>query len=627
MRPLPKFLTAIVTALTLIGGGQTSPLANKTDQIATIKRLLGSDTFEWTALGDSYASGAGAGDYMSDSYRCLRYHNAYPNLINYGSSTRRLPDGQHTFHYAACSGSSTSDVQTYQLVDQDSWRKPNFQYALGNIPHRTCQDQRNVTWDLLNSPKLPNDIDTTVKKIVTKGRKGPVGDKFKLYVTGFPQFFNADTDGCDSVTFARGANPVPSDGGLPHFKMTKGIRAEFNAMSVKLNEAIEEAVSRNKDQGVRWVPIDQELNGHRFCEPGVVEPDQHNPNLWLFHYPYLEVNAKTADDQQADAALQKALENVTARVGDVSKAFKTHTEFIDALFDALPPPPEDSSSHPPATQKGFFDFIWRFIGARIKVFHPQLPLHQRISDMVLDAYINDLKHDNAPPPPPPPPPKSSDAPPPPPPTPPAHEHNACRGVSGEYFVPSRDLAVENAKAFCAQALNKVIYNPGTANELELSARKVDDPSKTTLDAPFCEGGLIGNAIDGCDGGDPVNNPRNKKYGSTFTTPDGWEYKMTPLARQENKVRCDAWYKGLFDTFWINGKNLPDAKLGNGDGLKHEIQGCGALTGWVFEWLGDDEPEWEWRASGRLPIGTKSCVGNALVTAGGADKGNCWGAGR
>jgi hypothetical protein len=36
------------------------------------------EVLEWTALGDSYASGVGAGDYGSDSYRCMRYDQAYP---------------------------------------------------------------------------------------------------------------------------------------------------------------------------------------------------------------------------------------------------------------------------------------------------------------------------------------------------------------------------------------------------------------------------------------------------------------------------------------------------------------------------------------------------------------------
>jgi len=79
-----------LTALTALSGALASPLSNK---IETVKQLLGRDTFEWTALGDSHSSGVGAGDYISNSYRCLRYNHAYPVLMD---GDVRLPTG-HDF--------------------------------------------------------------------------------------------------------------------------------------------------------------------------------------------------------------------------------------------------------------------------------------------------------------------------------------------------------------------------------------------------------------------------------------------------------------------------------------------------------------------------------------------------
>lgn len=77
---------------------------------------------------------------------------------------------------------------------------------------------------------------------------------------------------------------------------------------------------------------------------------------------------------------------------------------------------------------------------------------------------------------------------------------------------------------------------------------------------------------------------------------------------------------------MRGKNFPDAKLGaNGEGLKEEIAGCGAITDWGFEWTPDDV-KYQWYASGNLPIGTKSCMGKAVQSAGGTSDGNCHGAG-
>ncbi|KAI5863770.1 hypothetical protein GGS23DRAFT_604773 [Durotheca rogersii] len=510
----------------------------------------------------------------------------------------RLPEGDHQFNNVVCSGSSTEDVQAYQFLDEDTSGEPNIQFGKTHLPlgagppQRTCDEQRQVTWDLLISPNLADNIDKTIKKAVEKGRKGAAGDKFKLYVTGFPQFFSDKTDECDEVTFARSANP--NDDGKEHTRMTQALRKEFNDMSVQLNKAIEDAVSRNKDQSVTWIPIDDVMEGHRYCEPGVKEPDQNNDRLWLYHYPYNEPK-----DDAVDGPLQKAFDKVNADV-DIKTEFKTYNDFENALFDAV----EVDTS-------GIQDPLWRGVGNRVKVFHPQIPLHEKIRDLVLERYISDLGGNNV-----------AD------PTPaPAEDKNACHGVSGDYWVMSRDIAVDNAEAFCQQAEKKVTYNSGSVNELELSVRKLDDDSKGPADAPDCLGRFQRVVIDGCDGDDYINNPHNYKFGATFTSADGWEYTMTPLSKQVNEVSCDVSYKFFFDVFEIRGKNLPDAKFGaNGEGLKAELSGCGAITKWNFERTPDDA-KFQWYASGRLPIGTKNCVGNALVTAGGSGEGNCHGAGK
>ena len=62
---------------------------------------------KYVALGDSYASGTGAGDY-GDSGSCKRSANAYPQLWtnNHGPSA---------FEFVACSGAVTSDVLANQV--------------------------------------------------------------------------------------------------------------------------------------------------------------------------------------------------------------------------------------------------------------------------------------------------------------------------------------------------------------------------------------------------------------------------------------------------------------------------------------------------------------------------------
>ena len=65
-------------------------------------------TVNYVALGDSYSSGLGAGDYISSSGSCDRSTNAYPEqwaAANPGA----------TFTSVACSGASTADVINSQV--------------------------------------------------------------------------------------------------------------------------------------------------------------------------------------------------------------------------------------------------------------------------------------------------------------------------------------------------------------------------------------------------------------------------------------------------------------------------------------------------------------------------------
>ncbi|MBP2472926.1 lysophospholipase L1-like esterase [Crossiella equi] len=63
---------------------------------------------EYVALGDSYASGVGAGSYERGSGACRRSRNAYPHLVTHALSPRVM-------RFVACSGATTSDVLGGQL--------------------------------------------------------------------------------------------------------------------------------------------------------------------------------------------------------------------------------------------------------------------------------------------------------------------------------------------------------------------------------------------------------------------------------------------------------------------------------------------------------------------------------
>lgn len=97
MRPF-RILTIGILALTtalavqVTGGGAPAKAA----------------TVNYVALGDSYSSGVGAGNYYSSSGSCDRSPNAYPALWAAAHSPS-------SFTFVACSGAKTTDVINNQL--------------------------------------------------------------------------------------------------------------------------------------------------------------------------------------------------------------------------------------------------------------------------------------------------------------------------------------------------------------------------------------------------------------------------------------------------------------------------------------------------------------------------------
>ncbi|KAI9786804.1 MAG: hypothetical protein M1835_002928 [Candelina submexicana] len=246
-------------------------------------------------------------------------------------------------------------------------------------------------------------------------------------------------------------------------------------------------------------------------------------------------------------------------------AFKTDEDFINALGDAAKGDPEAESVLPDT----------------VRMFHPSTRGHAQIQDIVLKAL-----NDNG--------------------------------------IPKSNTGVSAAKQFCQQGDKDKEYFQGSADSVKLSAHNTDDsnPSSQSTTAsvnlkPF---------IDGCDGHDLANNPHNYKFSGTYNSPDSWSFGVQPTAQKPTEDSCDVSYRFLFDKFEVRGKNFPDSKLGaNGDGLKGQIEGCGALTDWHFEWTPKDVM-YQWFAYGNLPIGKRSCMERAVFSAEGSSAGHCHGAG-
>lgn len=112
-----------------------SRLALLTSLIAGINSLAiqpRADTLEWTALGDSYASGVGSTDYV-DGRRCLRYNESYAVQLN---NDQGLSTGDHIFNNVPCSGALSSEIADWQLLDEPKGSGPSWQYGMKTV-HET----------------------------------------------------------------------------------------------------------------------------------------------------------------------------------------------------------------------------------------------------------------------------------------------------------------------------------------------------------------------------------------------------------------------------------------------------------------------------------------------------------
>lgn len=363
----------------------------------------------------------------------------------------------------------------------------------------------------------------------------------------------------------------------------------MNDLALALNKLLSDAAaSFDEVQNVHYVDIDAAYEGHRFCDRN--EPAPNDPETWFFNW-------YTKDDPKIASLFQDLAFFKAAQKGE-DTGIHTDDDYINALYDRSADDPEALS----------------LLSDTVRVFHPSTKGHQGIRDVFKKAIADAglprtgpgsnggvkvptlTKHP---------------------------EQQQCHGVSGEVWVDHSNKALDAIKEFCAQTYSPVDYYTGTEDNMRLHLNNEADPSKTIADHPDCVGVFQKQLVDGCDR-DPANNPHNYKFGGTYYAGDGWRFKFDALATQVNTVACDVSYRVVFDKFELRGKNLPDAKFGkNGEGLHDEVKGCGAITKWHFEWTPDDKV-YEWYASGQLPIGTKACVGRALVSAGGSGNGGCSG---
>ncbi|KAJ9668302.1 hypothetical protein H2201_001732 [Coniosporium apollinis] len=279
--------------------------------------ILGSLPFKWAAIGDSWASGVtyalnGATDYDNNKDGCMRIKHAYSAQM---SNDDTWTTGKQDMSFAACSGSKLVNMAVLNPQMPKTGDRPRIitmtaggndagffnvvincvyqQYLLINYgpaypdPNGLCAIAIKNATDYIeraagSNPDvlgLSEDLAATLDDIFASNK---IGDResFRLYVTGYAHFFNAETDWCTAGSF--GAFPLI--GGQP--KLSKELRIAINGLVEKFNRVYEKTIADYPDKRVRYVEVTQGFEGNRFCEEGKSHRDQYySDDVWLWNLP------------------------------------------------------------------------------------------------------------------------------------------------------------------------------------------------------------------------------------------------------------------------------------------------------------------------------------------------------
>jgi lysophospholipase L1-like esterase len=146
------------------------------------------DPTRYVALGDSYSSGTGTGDYFDEA--CMRSDEAYPRLLADGLGAELA--------FEACSGATTSDLLSEQLGSLDAETDLVTVTIGGNdigwaeavtaciTPLANCMDEIEAS-EALVQDQLPGLLDGAYGAIANRAPNAAV------YVLGYPRLFNGES--------------------------------------------------------------------------------------------------------------------------------------------------------------------------------------------------------------------------------------------------------------------------------------------------------------------------------------------------------------------------------------------------------------------------------------------------
>lgn len=157
----------------------------------------------WTAFGDSFSAGPGAGADVPGSGSCRRREGAFPEQLNKAAALSANPD--HGFDFLACSGARTADVlpkassdgqidkfrtnvnnnrdfATISIGGNDVGFSDTLDACVFHAQLSNCQDQKRNTNLAIEGiqPKL----EFVYESVLTAARIAGAPSRFALFVVG-----------------------------------------------------------------------------------------------------------------------------------------------------------------------------------------------------------------------------------------------------------------------------------------------------------------------------------------------------------------------------------------------------------------------------------------------------------
>ena len=326
------------------------------------------DAKVYTAIGDSYAAGIGAGKVLDDAddKKCSRYDGAYSTMIH------EFLGEQYTYQSIACSGDLSDDIRKQAQTLKDNSQDLVTISAGGNdallsevlkqcifLPasQQGCDEALKKSQNVIDH-ELHGNIVLLLQTLAPKMKKSATA----VY-TLYGQFFNADTDACSKQTwnFLEELNPYN-----PGLKLTKEIRTTLNTMVAGANKVIKSAISEftSSSHGpsmkvavADWDAAAGAAKG-RFCEEGSANnpSDPSNEGLVFLRPNTSPVLPPTAKEVQG-RAIDKRIPDDIARyfhptpLGHKLIATYALTALADAETNGQAPPQKCMVKQPETPQQ------------------------------------------------------------------------------------------------------------------------------------------------------------------------------------------------------------------------------------------------------------------------------------